>query len=90
MTQADKLLRFEASCEVDLFTPEPNESALRTQWRTEFSILERFALFCDAELDPPVDRRVFAKLIRVATERERKSRNAMQDEARELAFKGLR
>jgi len=90
MTQADKLIRFEASCEVDLFTPEPNESALRTQWRVSFAILERFALHSDAELDPPVRRRAFAKLIREATERERISRIAMFEERRAQALRGER
>ena len=90
MTQADKLIRFAASCEVDLFTPEPNESPLRTRWRTDFSILERLALYDAAEIDPPVNRAAWAKMIRDVTERERKSRNAMQDESREQAFRGER
>jgi hypothetical protein len=91
MDAADKLIRFVESIEVELFPPEPNESPLRTKWRTEAAIAQRLALYDAAfEDDRPVDPEIFWRLICVAEERERKSREAMQDERREQAFRGER
>ncbi|WP_158943147.1 hypothetical protein [Granulicella sp. S190] len=91
-TPEDKLIRFVESIEADLFPPEPNESPLRTQWRRCASITQRLALYDAAfEDNRPVDPEAFWRLICVAEERERKSREALQEEERSAkALRGER